>query len=67
MQPPTAAAAIAGLKPLLIMIGIIVGPTAADRPAIEGMAVAITLVTIMQEGRRNTPSFFSGLIRRLTR
>ena len=52
---------------LLIMIGIIVGPTAADRPAIEGMAVAITLVTIMQEGRRNTPSFFNGLIRKLTR
>jgi len=49
------------------MIGIIVGPTAALKPAIEGIAVEITLVTIIQAGNKKRPNLFKGFIKRLTR
>ena len=64
---PTAAAAVAGRKPARTMIGMIVGPTDAQRPAIEGMAVAMTLVTAIHAGKRKIPMRFKGWVRRRTR
>lgn len=48
VEQTTAAAAIAGLNPDLIKIGIMEGPTAAQSPAVEGMATAQRPVTNMQ-------------------
>ena len=67
VEQTIAAAAIAGLKPARIKIGIKDGPTAAQRPAVEGIATAQKLVTTLQAGRRNTPSLRSGLVSRATK
>ena len=61
------AAAIAGLKPARTRIGISVGATAAEQPAVLGSATATTAVTRPQAGRRNRPSFFRGFVRSETR
>ena len=67
MQAPTEAAAMLGRKPARTRIGIIVGATEADRPAIDGMAVAMMLVTTMQAGRSSRPRRFRGAVSRRTR
>ena len=67
VEQTTAAAAIAGLNPDLIKIGIMEGPTAAQSPAVEGMATAQRPVTNMQAGSNNTPSLLRGLVKSATR
>lgn len=62
-----AVAAMTGRKPARIKIGIIEGPTAAQRPAVEGMATAQRLVTNMQAGKSKTPNLRSGRVKRATK
>lgn len=65
--PTTAAAAIAGLKPARIISGISVGPTAAQQPAVDGIAMETKPVTAQQAGRRKMPNRFNGFVNKETK
>lgn len=67
VEQTIAAAAMAGWKPARIRIGIIEGPTAAQSPAVEGIATEQRPVTIMQAGSSRKPSLRSGRVRSATR
>ena len=65
--PTTAAAATAGLKPALIINGISVGPTAAQQPAVEGIAMETRPVTAQHAGSKKIPNCFKGFVNKETK